>query len=187
VIRLGEIHLRTPLSGEDVRPLRAGDRVLLSGELFTARDAAHARLVDLIADGRPLPFRTEGSVIYYTGPAPTPPHRSMGSAGPTTSGRMDPYTPQLLAQGIRATVGKGTRSREVIAAMQKYGAVYLAAVGGAGALIARCVKEVEVIAYPELGPEAIRRLVVEDFPAVVINDVRGGDLYREQGPEGDRV
>lgn len=173
------IRLATPLSLWDVESLHAGDRVVLSGTIYTARDAAHARLVALLKEGSPLPFAPEGQVVYYVGPTPPRPGEPIGSAGPTTSGRMDSYTPALLAAGIKGMIGKGTRSPEVRAAMTKHRAVYFAATGGAGALLARRIKSAEVVAWDDLGPEAVRRLVVEDFPLVVINDVYGKDLYEE--------
>ncbi len=171
--------LVTPLSEEAVRDLRAGDKVSITGVVYAARDVAHQRLVDLIRQGQPLPFDLQGQVIYYVGPSPARPGRVIGSAGPTTSERMDPYTPALLARGLKGMIGKGSRSPEVREAMVKYGAVYLAAVGGAAALIARTIKASRVVAYEELGPEAIRELAVEDFPAIVVNDVYGNDLYEE--------
>lgn len=173
------IRLTTPLSPRDVAALRAGDRVLLSGTVYTARDAAHARLVALLEKGQPLPFPLEGQVIYYVGPTPPRPGQPIGSAGPTTSGRMDPYTPALLAAGLAGMIGKGSRSAEVRAELARRGAVYFGATGGAGALLARRVKSAEVVAWEDLGPEAVRRLVVEDFPLVVIDDVHGNDLYEE--------
>jgi len=173
------IKLTTPLSEEDVRALRIGDSVKLSGVIYTARDAAHSRLVELLEAGRELPFPVEGAALYYVGPCPAKPPRVIGSAGPTTSYRMDPYTPPLLAAGLRAMIGKGKRGPAVREAMQEHGAVYFAAVGGAAALIARCVKELEIIAYEDLGTEAVRRLVVEDFPLIVANDAHGGDAYLE--------
>lgn len=171
--------LHTPLSLEQVRTLRAGDRVTISGDLYTARDAAHRRLVDLIAAGQPLPMPVEGQVIYYVGPSPAPPGRVIGAAGPTTSYRMDAYTPKLLELGLRGMIGKGRRSEEVKQAMMRYGAAYFAAIGGAGALMAKSVKDARVIAYEDLGPEAIRVLRVEAFPVIVVNDTLGNDLYLE--------
>ncbi len=171
------LELKTPLSRADAEALSAGQRVLLSGEIYTARDAAHARLVDALERGEPLPIPLEGQVIYYVGPAPAKPGRVIGSAGPTTSYRMDPYAPALLARGLRGMIGKGPRSQEVVDAMQRFGAVYFAAVGGAGALLARCIVEAEPVAYEDLGAEMIRRLVVERLPLIVVNDVQGRDLY----------
>ncbi len=173
------IELVTPLSFSDVEALRAGDRVSISGKIYTARDAAHKRLVELIKNSRYLPLSLEGQVIYYVGPSPAPPGRVIGSAGPTTSYRMDPYTPELLKLGLRAMIGKGKRSKEVIEAMAKYGAVYMAAIGGAGALMANAIKQVRIVAYDDLGPEAIRELVVENLPVIVVNDVLGNDLYAQ--------
>jgi fumarate hydratase subunit beta len=172
-----EHRLTLPLTREKAAPITAGDIVYLSGDLYTARDAAHKRLVDLLDAGKPLPFPLEDSVIYYTGPSPAAPGRIIGSVGPTTSYRMDAYAPRLLGLGLRGMIGKGKRSPEVIAAMQQAGAVYFAAIGGAGAMIADCVKAVEIIAFDDLGPEAIRRLSVQDFPVVAIIDSRGNNLY----------
>ncbi len=174
-----KIILRPPLSDSDVEGLRAGDRVLFNGVIYTARDAAHARLVALLDEGKPLPFPVEGQIIYYVGPAPARPGAVIGSAGPTTSGRMDIYAPALMAAGLKGMIGKGSRSEEVKAAMAKHRAVYFAATGGAGALLSQRIVKAEVVAYEELGPEAIRRLEVEDLPAIVVNDIHGGDLYRE--------
>jgi fumarate hydratase subunit beta len=173
------IRLTPPLKSEDVAQLKSGDRVLISGTIYTGRDAAHKRIVDALAGGEEPPFSLEGAVIYYVGPSPPPPGRVIGAAGPTTSYRMDAYAPTLIANGLKAMIGKGKRNDEVKAAMSQYQAVYLGAIGGAGALMARCIKEAEVIAYPDLGPEAVRRLVVEDMPLVCVNDVYGGDLYME--------
>lgn len=170
--------LTPPLSEADVSGLAAGDKVLFSGVVYTARDAAHKRLVELLEDGQELPFDPKGAVIYYVGPTPPPPGRPAGAAGPTTAYRMDPYTPQMLAAGAKAFIAKGKRSEEVRQALVKYKGVYLAAVGGAGALIGQSIKKAEVIAFPELGPEAVRRMEVEDFPAIVINDVQGQDQYQ---------
>jgi fumarate hydratase subunit beta len=173
------IELVTPLSTDMISVLRAGDSVVVTGQLYTARDAAHRRLLDLIASGKELPIPIEGQVIYYVGPSPAPPGRVIGAAGPTTSYRMDPYTPKLLELGLKGMIGKGKRSKEVIDAMVKYKAVYMAAIGGAGALMAQAVKEAQVVAYEDLGPEAIRRLTVHRLPAVVVNDILGNDLYAE--------
>ena len=169
--------LTAPLDDEQVLRLRCGDRVLISGVLYSARDAAHKRMVEALERGDPLPFDPRGQVVYYMGPSPAPPGRPIGSAGPTTSGRMDPYAPALYRAGVKATVGKGGRSDEVRRTIAECRALYLAAIGGAGALLARCIRQAEVVAYPELGPEAVRRLVVQDFPTVVVNDAYGGDLY----------
>ncbi len=176
---MAEYKLRTPLRNEDVEKLKAGDIVYLSGVVYTARDAAHKRLVDLINEGKELPFDLEGAVIYYVGPTPPKPGEVIGSAGPTTSYRMDPYAPILIERGLKGMIGKGKRNKEVIEACKKHKAVYFGAVGGAAALIAKAIKSAEVIAYPELGPEAIRKLEVEDFPVVVVNDCYGNDLYEE--------
>ena len=157
--------------------LRAGQRVLISGALYTARDAAHQRLAELIGSGQALPCELEGQIIYYCGPTPAPPGRPIGSAGPTTTSRMDRYAPELHRLGVRATVGKGPRSDELRTALVEHGAVYLAAIGGAGALLAERVTECAVVAFPELGPEAIRRLIVVDFPAIVAYDARGGSAF----------
>lgn len=172
-------NLTTPLTTEQVVELKTGDKVLLSGVLYTARDAAHARLVEALEIGNELPFDLEGQVIYYVGPTPAPPERVIGSAGPTTSGRMDSFTPALLAAGLKAMIGKGARSAEVREAIAARGAVYLGATGGAAALLANSVVSCEVVAYPELGCEAVHRLVVKDMPLVVINDSFGGDLYEQ--------
>jgi fumarate hydratase subunit beta len=171
------IRLTPPLKSADVAQLKAGDRVLISGTIYTGRDAAHKRIVDALAKGEEPPFEIDGAVIYYVGPSPPPPGRVIGAAGPTTSYRMDAYAPTLIARGLKAMIGKGKRNDEVKSAMAEHQAVYLGAIGGAGALMARCIKEAEVIAYPDLGPEAVRRLVVEDMPLVCVNDVHGGDLY----------
>lgn len=172
--------IQAPLTIATVKDLRAGDSVLISGIIYTGRDLAHKRLTDAIKAGEKLPFDLNGAVIYYVGPSPARPGQVIGSAGPTTSYRMDSYSPLLMEKGMRGMIGKGNRTPPVIEAMQRYGAVYFAAVGGAGALIARSIKGAKVIAYEDLGPEAVRELVVEDFPAIVINDMYGGDLY-EQG------
>ena len=173
------VQLTTPLTTEMVENLQCGQRVLLNGVIYTARDAAHKRLTECLEQGRELPFDPQGQVIYYVGPAPARPGKVIGSAGPTTSGRMDAYTPRLYAAGLKATIGKGRRSPEVIEAMGRYKGVYLAAVGGAAALIAKCIKEAKVIAYPELGSEAVFAMTVIDFPVIVVNDVSGRDLYDE--------
>ena len=171
--------LTTPLTDADVEPLRIGQKVLLNGVVYTGRDAAHKRLMDLIQEGRPLPIDIRGQVIYYVGPSPAKPGRPIGSAGPTTSYRMDPYAPKLMELGLKGMIGKGKRAPEVIQAMVKHKAVYFGATGGAGALLARAVMEAQVVAYEDLGPEAIRRLVVKDLPVMVVNDVLGQDLYDE--------
>jgi fumarate hydratase subunit beta len=173
------VNLNAPFSAQDVEPLKAGDVVRLSGVLFTARDAAHARIAEAIETGEPLPFDPEGQVVYFTGPAPARPGHALGPAGPTTASRMDSYSPLLIERGLKGMVGKGLRSEGVKRAMREHGCVYFGAVEGTAALLARCVTEVELVAYEDLGAEAIRRLVVEDFPAVVVNDLHGGDLYIE--------
>jgi len=176
---MAEYKMTTPLTDEDIEKLKIGDIVYLSGTIYTARDAAHKRLVDLIDAGKELPFDLKGSVIYFVGPTPPKPGEPIGSAGPTTSYRMDSFSPILISKGQKAMIGKGKRSQEVKDACVKYKAVYFGATGGAGALIAQRIKKAEVIAYPELGPEAIRKLEVEDFPVTVVNDCYGGDLYEE--------
>jgi fumarate hydratase subunit beta len=173
------IRLKTPLSDEDVQGLKAGDRVLISGVIYTGRDAAHKRLVELVERGEELPFDIKGQIIYYVGPTPASPGKPIGSAGPTSSYRMDPYAPKLMEKGLKGMIGKGMRSRDVIDAMKRFKAMYMAAVGGAAALIAKRIKKSEIIAYEDLGPEAIRKLEVEDFPAIVVNDSWGNDLYEE--------
>ena len=177
--------LQLPLSEETVQMLRAGDTVTLTGEMLTGRDAAHKRLIALLQEGKPLPVDVKGQAIYYVGPAPASPGHACGPAGPTTSYRMDAYTPPLLALGHNCMIGKGRRSDALREAMKTYGAVYLGAVGGAAALIARCITRTEVVAYPDLGPEAIHRFTVKDFPAVVLMDAQGGNLY-ESGPAAYR-
>jgi fumarate hydratase subunit beta len=171
--------LVTPLSDEDVEGLKIGDKVLLSGVIYTGRDAAHKRLVELLDQGKELPVDIQGQIIYYVGPSPAKPGKPIGSAGPTTSYRMDPYAPQLIARGLKGMIGKGPRGESVVAAMKRHKAVYLGAVGGAAALIAKAIKKAEVVAYEDLGTEAIRRLEVEDFPVIVAQDAHGGDLYQE--------
>lgn len=168
-----------PLTDEAIRSLKAGDRVLLSGTVYTARDAAHKRMTEQEKEGIPFPIDVNGQVIYYTGPTPAKPGEVIGSAGPTTSGRMDLYTPRMLEKGLRGMIGKGYRSEEVKEAIKKHNAVYFGAVGGAAALISRSIKSVEVIAYEDLGTEAIRKLTIENFPVFVINDSHGGDIYQE--------
>ena len=171
------IKLTPPLNDQDVMQLEIGDKVLVSGVIYTARDAAHKRLIDLINAGKPLPMEIKGQILYYVGPSPARPGRVIGAAGPTTSYRMDSYAPTLIKLGLKAMIGKGKRSPEVIRAMQEYKAVYLGATGGAGALISQCIKAAQVVAFPELGPEAVHRLEVEDLPTIVINDCLGRDLY----------
>jgi len=171
--------IETPLTKDDVSRLSCGDQVLLSGVVYTARDQAHRRMFDTLSRGEPLPFPLDGQVLFYAGPSPAPPGAVIGAIGPTTSARMDRYTPLLLANGLRGMIGKGRRSGDVIEAIRQYGAVYFGAMGGVAALLSRCVREASVVAYGDLGPEAVRRLVVADFPLVVINDREGRDLYDE--------
>lgn len=171
--------LRLPLTDDVIMDLKVGDTVYLNGPILSGRDAAHKRMVAALNEGNPLPVDISGETIYYVGPCQTPPGKVLGSAGPTTSGRMDPYAPRLIELGLKGMVGKGQRSAEVIEAMVKYRAVYFAAMGGAGALIAHSVKSANVIAYPDLGPEAMYRLILEDLPVIVAIDAYGNDLYRE--------
>ncbi|OEG00083.1 fumarate hydratase [Vulcanibacillus modesticaldus] len=179
---MAKVYLTTPVSAEEISKLKAGDQVYISGVIYTARDAAHKRLVELVEQCKELPFDIKDQLIYFVGPTPAKPGKVIGSAGPTTSYRMDKYSPTLLDLGLRGMIGKGGRSQEVKDSMIKNKAVYMAAVGGAGALIAKRIKKAEVIAYEDLGPEAIRKLEVENFPVIVINDVHGNDLYL-QGAE----
>ena len=173
------MHITSPVDAKTIEKLTAGTQVLISGIVYTARDAAHQRLIQALDNGEKLPFNFEGQTIYYVGPSPARPGQIIGSAGPTTSSRMDIYTPRLLAAGVRAMIGKGSRSPAVREAIKKYKAVYFAAIGGAGALLARSIKKVEVIAYDDLGTEAIRRLNIEDFPVIVANDIYGEDLFEQ--------
>ena len=168
-----------PLSEETLKELRAGDNLLLCGTMYVGRDAAHKRMVEALEQGKPLPVDIKGQTIYFMGPSPARPGRPIGSAGPTTSGRMDAYSPRLIVEGLKGMIGKGSRSEAVKEAMVKYKAVYLGAIGGAGALISRSIKKAEVVAYEELGAEAVLRLEVENFPVTVINDIYGGDLYQD--------
>jgi fumarate hydratase subunit beta len=169
--------ITTPLTDEVVKDLKIGEKVSITGVIYSARDAAHKRLVELVEKGEELPFDLKGAVIYFVGPAPAKPGYAVGSAGPTTSYRMDPYSPTLIENGLKGMIGKGGRSEEVKASMVKHTAVYFAAIGGAGALMSKSIKKAEVIAYPELGAEAVRRMEVEDFPAIVAIDAEGSDLY----------
>lgn len=173
------VKLKPPLTDSDVSGLQIGDKVLVDGAIYTARDAAHKRLLELIEAKKDLPFPLKGQVIYYVGPTPPRPGRPIGSAGPTTSYRMDTYAPRLIELGIKATIGKGPRAPAVIETMKKFKAVYLVAIGGTGALLGRQVMKSEMIAFEDLGTEAIRRLTVRDFPAIVANDVAGRDLFTE--------
>ncbi|MEK7289895.1 MAG: Fe-S-containing hydro-lyase [Planctomycetota bacterium] len=172
-------HIKTPLNDDDISRLKIGDKVLISGVIYTARDAAHKRLIALIDQGRELPFDVQNQIIYYVGPSPARLGMPIGSCGPTTSCRMDVYTPKLLERGLKATIGKGNRSEVVIEAMKRYRAVYFAATGGAAALLSGAVIKMDVIAYQDLGAEAIMRLEVSNFPVVVANDIYGNDLYKE--------
>jgi fumarate hydratase subunit beta len=171
--------LRTPLSDADVRTLKAGDRVRISGVIYTARDAAHGRLAPLVEKGERLPIDVKGQIIYYPGPSPARPGDVVGSIGPTTGGRMDRFTPKLLALGLKGTLGKGARSQPVKDALRQHKGVYFGAIGGAGAVLSGFVKKLEIVAYEDLGTEAIRRLEVAGFPAIVVNDCHGGDLYQD--------
>lgn len=175
------VQITAPAADEELAALKAGDSVLISGTIYTARDAAHRRMAEALSSGGKLPFDIKGSFIYYMGPSPARPGRPIGSAGPTTSGRMDSFTPQLLDLGLKAMIGKGRRSAQVKDAMKRNGAVYFAAVGGAGALISKSIIKSEIIAYEDLGTEAIRRLVVKDLPAIVVIDENGNDLYEQVG------
>ncbi len=176
---MSEIKVTTPLNEEVISKWRSGDKILISGIIYTGRDAAHKRLVELIDKGESLPFAVKGQIIYFVGPTPARPGRAVGSAGPTTSYRMDAYSPRLIEKGLKGMIGKGSRSKEVIEAMMKHKCVYMTAVGGAGALISRCIKSSEIIAYDDLGPEAIRKMEVENLPVIVVNDTSGNDLYQE--------
>ena len=176
-----EYKITTPCTVQDLAPLKAGDTVLLSGVVYTARDAAHKRMMELLDEGKPLPFPVEGAAVYYVGPTPERPGEVIGSAGPTTSGRMDAMSPRLLDLGNKIMIGKGGRNEAVQKAVVRNGAVYLAALGGAGALMAGSVESLEIIAWEDLGCEAVRRLIVKDMPLTVILDARGGDLY-QSGP-----
>jgi fumarate hydratase subunit beta len=178
--------IKLPLTDETLEDLKAGDNLLLTGVIYVARDAAHKRMVEALDQGKPLPFDIKGATVYYMGPSPARPGRVIGSAGPTTSGRMDAYAPRLIAEGLKGMIGKGSRSRAVKDALMKHKAVYLGGIGGAGAIVSKSIKKAEVVAYEELGAEALHRLDVEDFSVTVINDIYGGDLY-EEGKAGYRV
>jgi fumarate hydratase subunit beta len=173
------IHIHAPFNEQTIAALKSGDRVTISGTVYTARDAAHKRLTEELARGIQPPFVLNGQVLYYVGPTPTQPGQVIGSAGPTTSGRMDKYTPTLLELGLKGMIGKGFRDVSVREAIVRHKAIYLAAIGGTGALLARSIQKVEIIAYEDLGTEAIRKLTIEHFPAVVINDIYGNDLYED--------
>lgn len=172
-----EIKITTPLNDNIIKKLNAGDRVYITGTIYTARDAAHKRMVESLKSGKDLPFDIKNSIIYYVGPCPPKPGQIIGSAGPTTSYRMDDYTPSLIKAGLKGMIGKGNRSKEVIDSIAKYNCVYFAAIGGAGALISSCIKSSEIIAYEDLGTEAIRKLYVEDLPVIVAIDSKGNNLY----------
>ena len=171
------ITIKTPLTQDDARKLKAGDSCLITGVIYTARDAAHKRLCELVAQGKEMPLDVKDAIIYFVGPTPAKEGQAIGSAGPTTSYRMDAYSPTLIGEGLTGMIGKGKRGPEVIDAMKKHGAVYFGAIGGCGALLSKCIKKAEIIAYEDLGAEAIRRLEVEDFPVVVIIDSEGNNLY----------
>ena len=174
---MAEYHLTAPLSDADAKMLRAGDLVLLSGTVYTARDSAHKRLMELLDAGKALPFPLQGAVVYYVGPTPAPEGRPIGSAGPTTSGRMDSYAPRLYSLGMKASIGKGKRNDAVKSALREFGGVYFGATGGAGALLSTKITSAKVIAFEDLGPEAVRELTISAFPLLVINDSQGGELY----------
>ena len=171
--------ISTPLTDTDIDALKAGDRVRITGVIYTARDAAHGRLAPLVERGEKLPIDVKGAIIYYTGPSPARPGDVVGSIGPTTASRMDKFTPPLLKLGLKGTIGKGYRGDAVKDALRQYKAVYFGSIGGAGAVLSRFVRKLEVVAYEDLGTEAIRRLEVERFPAIVLNDAHGGDLYQD--------
>lgn len=171
--------ITSPISPAVIEKLKAGDQVLITGVIYVARDAAHKRIVEALDNGERPPFDIKGQTIYYMGPSPAKPGQVIGAAGPTTSGRIDVYAPRMMKEGLRGMIGKGLRTQEVKDAMKKYKAVYFAAIGGAGALLSKRIKKSEVVAYEDLGAEALRRLEVEDFPATVVNDIYGGDLYEE--------
>jgi len=172
-------NITLPLSDDILETLHAGDELLLTGAMYVGRDAAHKRMIETLQAGEPLPVDLKGQVIYFMGPTPARPGKAIGSAGPTSSYRMDAYSPRLMPEGLKGMIGKGMRSKEVKEAMKKHRAVYLGAIGGAGALFAGCIRKVEVVAYDDLGPEALRRIEVRDFPVTVVNDIYGGDIYEE--------
>lgn len=176
-------NITTPLTEETLKDLRAGDRVLISGVVYTARDAAHKKMCDLIREGKPLPIDVKGQILYYVGPTPAKQGQIIGSAGPTTASRMDSTTEPLLKMGLKGTIGKGWRSKETAKLFPKYGAVHMVAIGGAGAYLSKCIKSVSVIAYPELGTEAIHKMEFDKFPVIVINDIYGKDFYEESQPK----
>jgi fumarate hydratase subunit beta len=172
-------YITLPLSDDILETLHAGDELLLTGAMYVGRDAAHKRMIETLQRGEPLPVDLKGQVIYFMGPTPARPGKAIGAAGPTSSYRMDAYSPRLMVEGLKGMIGKGMRSKEVKEAMKREKAVYLGAIGGAGALIAGCIRKVEVVAYDDLGPEALRRIEVRDFPVTVVNDIYGGDIYEE--------
>ena len=172
-------NITLPLSDDILETLHAGDELLLTGAMYVGRDAAHKRMIETLQTGEPLPVDLKGQVIYFMGPTPARPGKAIGSAGPTSSYRMDAYSPRLMAEGLKGMIGKGMRSKEVKEAMKKHKAVYLGAIGGAGALFAGCIRKVEVVAYDDLGSEALRRIEVRDSPVTVVNDIYGGDIYEE--------
>lgn len=172
-----QLEIRPPFTDEIIRNLKAGDMVFISGTIYTARDAAHKRMCELLDQGEPLPFEAEGAAVYYAGPCPPKPGRPIGSVGPTTSGRMDLYSPRLIDQGLKVMIGKGLRNAEVIESIVSHGGVYFAAIGGAAALMGQAVKKAEVIAFEDLGPEAVRRLEVEKLPVIVAIDSKGNNMY----------
>lgn len=178
-LKIKDKKLQTPFTEKDIEPLRVGDKVLISGTVYTARDASHRRMLEALEKGESFPFDPKGAVIFYTGPAPARPGRVIGSIGPTTSRRMDDYTSPMLAQGVKGLIGKGARSDEVRRALAEHKAVYFLVMGGVAALLSSYVKRAEIIAYPDLGPEAIYELEVEDFPVIVANDIYGGDIFIE--------
>lgn len=174
--------ITTPLSRETAKQLRAGESVLITGTLYTARDASHQRIIELLDAGKDLPFSLKDQIIYYVGPTPAPPGKIIGSAGPTTASRMDDFTPRMIEEGVTATIGKGSRGNTVVEAMVRYGAVYFAALGGGGALLSKHIKAVQVVAFPELGTEAVRKIEVEKFPVIVAIDSLGTNLYERNYP-----
>ena len=176
---LESIEIEAPLNSKIVENLRTGDRVRISGTIYTARDAAHQRMSQAIDSGRPLPFDPAGQIVFYVGPSPAPPGKAIGAAGPTTAGRMDAFTPMLIERGLRAMIGNGKRSEKVRLAMLEHGCIYFGSVEGTAALLSECIRSAEIVAYEDLGPEAIYRLTVENFPAIVVNDLHGSDLYEE--------
>jgi fumarate hydratase subunit beta len=177
---MASLHITSPLDKKSIERLKAGDTVLISGVVYTARDAAHKRMAEALGQGWSLPVELKGQTVYYMGPSPAPPGHIIGACGPTTSSRMDPYTPALLGAGVKALLGKGERSSSVKEAMKQSRTVYFVTFGGAGALLAKAVEKAEVVAYPELGAEAVMRLEVKDLPAIVANDIHGGDLFEQE-------